>query len=252
MWNIADIPLVVTKWAPESEKEEAEPEIQTIPMWITIKNVPHKMFSWKGLGFIASVVGHPVRLHPETEQCVNFEEAKMFVEAEVKKIFPKKHRFQSKTGIDAEVEFIYPWLPAKCSLCSKWGHIQSACVINGSKKLISTNNSAIPDKIMQAEHQVEPSIPMLEDMITKKKMSSQNQSAFTSPQVVADTSIALQECSEKVQKAAEEQPSVVDDSEENWEAVSPGKHCSSGERKSPEKIISLISPSRFEEKTKKV
>lgn len=62
MWNIADIAMVVSKWAPESEKEKEETEIKTIPMWITMKNLPHKMFSQKGLGFIASAVGQPVRL----------------------------------------------------------------------------------------------------------------------------------------------------------------------------------------------
>lgn len=79
MWNIADTPMVVSKWSPIIE--ESQPDIKSIPMWIVIKNVPHKMFSRKGLGFIASVVGYPKRLHPDTELCKSFEEAKVFVEA---------------------------------------------------------------------------------------------------------------------------------------------------------------------------
>lgn len=146
MWNIADIPLVVSKWAPESEKEDDEPEIKTIPMWITIKNVSHQMFSWEGLGFIASAVGRPDRLHPETELCTSFEEARVFVEADVRKNFPKHHRFTSKTGIDAEVEFVYPWLPARCSLCSKWGHLQNVCVANGNKKML-TRERQVPKEM---------------------------------------------------------------------------------------------------------
>lgn len=46
-----------------------------------MKNVPHRMFSWKDLGFIANAVGKPKRLHPYTLQCTSFEEAKVFVEA---------------------------------------------------------------------------------------------------------------------------------------------------------------------------
>lgn len=70
------------------------------------------MFSWSGIGFIVSAVGKPVRLHPETELCSNFEEAKVFVETDMLKILPKSYRFRSTMGIDAEVEFLYPWLPA--------------------------------------------------------------------------------------------------------------------------------------------
>lgn len=67
MWNIANIPMVVSKWSPVEEEEEVE--ITTIPMCVVIKNVPRKMFSWKGLGFIASAMGKPKRLHPDTLLC---------------------------------------------------------------------------------------------------------------------------------------------------------------------------------------
>lgn len=71
-----------------------QPEIKIIPMWVTIKKVPYSMYSWKGLGFLASVVGEPKRLHPEIELCNNFEEAKVFVEADLSKELPKSHQFK--------------------------------------------------------------------------------------------------------------------------------------------------------------
>lgn len=49
MWNIAEIPMVVSKWSPVVE--EAQPEIKSIPMWVKLKNVPSQMFSWDGIGF---------------------------------------------------------------------------------------------------------------------------------------------------------------------------------------------------------
>lgn len=64
MWNIADIPMIISKWSPVVEEEEEE-EIKIMPMWITMKNVPHKMFSWKGFSFLMSATGKPVRLHPK-------------------------------------------------------------------------------------------------------------------------------------------------------------------------------------------
>lgn len=91
-----------------------QPDVKSIPMWITLKNVPHRMFTWKGLGFIASAVGDPKRLHPDTVLYKSFEEAKVFVEADLSKDLQQYFIFQSDKGVDAVVEFKYPWLPPKC------------------------------------------------------------------------------------------------------------------------------------------
>lgn len=127
MWNIADVPMVISKWSPVTEA--AQPEIKSIPMWVILKNVPHQMFSWKGLGFLASSVGTPKRLHPDTETCKSFEDAKIFVEADLMKELPKSFRFKSDKGIDAVIEFKYPWLPVRCTTCSKWGHLAEVCIV---------------------------------------------------------------------------------------------------------------------------
>lgn len=77
------------------------------------------MYSWKGLGFLASAVDEPKCLHPETEQCINFEEAKVFAEADISKELPKAYQFKLKNDKEVEVEFSYPWLPPQCSICKK-------------------------------------------------------------------------------------------------------------------------------------
>ncbi|KAF8093786.1 hypothetical protein N665_0378s0016 [Sinapis alba] len=143
MWNIENVPMIVTKWSPKAEEEE-EQEIKVIPMWITMKNVPQKNCS-----------GKPKRLHPETILCKSFVEAKVFVEADMTKELPKTHHFKSKLGVDAEVQFEYPWLPHKCKLCSKWGHLAVACG-NKKKQL----------KILQKEKEtvVETVVPVTEEV----------------------------------------------------------------------------------------
>ncbi|KAF8114102.1 hypothetical protein N665_0042s0024 [Sinapis alba] len=70
MWNIAEIHVVMAKW-----------------------NVPMDMFTWKGLSFVSSPVGTPVRLHPETEQSVNLKVAKIFVKVDLSKEMPKSMNF---------------------------------------------------------------------------------------------------------------------------------------------------------------
>lgn len=66
----------------------------------------------------------------------------MFVDAEVVKGFLKKHRFTSKLGIDAEIEFTYPWLPDKCNICSKWGHLAKNCHATEVVKLLTRDSAS--------------------------------------------------------------------------------------------------------------
>lgn len=119
--------MVVTKWSPVIEKEKAP--AQSIPMWVHLKNVPLNMFSWKGLSFVASPIGTPVRLHPETAQCLDMEVAKIFVKVDLTKDLPKKMNFNIQ-GPEFLIEYSYPWLPKKCPKCEKWGHYFKACPNN--------------------------------------------------------------------------------------------------------------------------
>lgn len=107
MWNLASIPVVVTKWSPVIEKEKAP--AQAIPIWVHLKNVPINMFSWKGLSFVSSPIGTPVRLHPETTQCLDLEEVNIFVKVDLTKDLPKKMNFNVQ-GQEFLVEYSYPWL----------------------------------------------------------------------------------------------------------------------------------------------
>lgn len=95
MWNIAGVPMIVSKWSPKAEDEKQEEE--AIPMWVHLEKVPLHMYSWEGLSFITSPVGHPVKLHQETIACTNLEEAKVFVNVDVSKVLPREIMF-SKDG----------------------------------------------------------------------------------------------------------------------------------------------------------
>ena len=131
MWNIAGVPMVVQKWTPKTEEERQEEE--AIPMWVHSRNVPLHMFSWEALSFVTSPVGFPVKLHPETLACENFEIAKIFVKVDVSKTLPKEITF-IKDGKEFTVVYHYPWLPMRCNLCDKWGHGEKVCVMKRKEK----------------------------------------------------------------------------------------------------------------------
>lgn len=124
MWNIAGVPMVVQKWSPKSEEEKQEEE--AVPMWVHLEKVPLHMYSWEGISFFTSTVGFPVKLHPETIACTNFDVAKVFVKVDVTKALPKEITF-FKDGNQFTVRYYYPGLPVRCKNCDKWGHGEAAC-----------------------------------------------------------------------------------------------------------------------------
>lgn len=110
------------------------------------------MFLWEALSFMTSAVGHPERLHPDTLACTSFEVAKVLVNVDVSKVLPKAINF-SKNGTEFTAEFIYLWLPSRCNLCDKWGHVENVCVMNkddtkkqpeGGKAILQLKEVAAP------------------------------------------------------------------------------------------------------------
>lgn len=122
MWNIAGVPMVVSKWSPDDDPSKAS----LVPLWVHLTNVPMNMYSWEGLSFITSAAGVPDHLHPETVACTNFDIAKVFVKADLTKDLPKKINYTIQ-GKEVEVHFNYPWLPPKCTICGRWGHYATFC-----------------------------------------------------------------------------------------------------------------------------
>lgn len=135
MWNIMDIPMIVSKWTPFAE--EAQPAMKSIPLWVTLTNVPTTMFTDKGLEFLASAVGEPIKLHPKTEACVSFDEAQILVKADLTKDLPKEYSFtgEEEGELDSVINYSYPWLPPRCSGCQKWGHLHESCLLSATKTI---------------------------------------------------------------------------------------------------------------------
>ena len=128
MWNIMGIPMIVSKWTPFTE--ETQPAMKSIPLWVTLSNIPPTLFTDKGLEYLSSAVGKPIRLHPETEACAKFDEARILVEADLTKDLPREYILSGteEGELDAVINYTYPWLPPRCEGCTKWGHLKDTCL----------------------------------------------------------------------------------------------------------------------------
>ena len=124
-WHIAEVPLVLNEWSPESAR--APPDLSAMPLWVDFVNLPGYLYSKKGICFLSRTTGKFVKLHPNTEKCIRLDVARALVEVDLQKPLPRKICFKDRDGSRVEVAVNYPWLPPRCDLCSKWGHLAKEC-----------------------------------------------------------------------------------------------------------------------------
>ncbi|KAL0670789.1 hypothetical protein Bca4012_033493 [Brassica carinata] len=243
MWNIAEIPVVMAKWSPLTE--DIKQETHSIPLWVHLRNVPMDMYSWKGLSFTSSPVGEPVRLHPETEQCINLKVAKVFVKADLSKELPKSMNFTLK-GKETLVEYSYPWLPPKCTTCGRWGHLAKVCRGKNVDVDIMENTVEMDDNkktngSIEARKLSGKGIQTEEDSLNGKILVTKEDVNETVGSVVSGSLVEDTEGKEK-------NTAKVNTKEEKvWKEVSPGKASRTPVKNTQLEFgqVSILSKSRF-------
>ncbi|KAF8104770.1 hypothetical protein N665_0168s0013 [Sinapis alba] len=124
-WNIAGFPMFVAPWSPDFAPEEAPITSAVVP--VELRNVPYLLFNRESLSRLATAVGKPVSLAPETERKENFQVAKLYVRVDLTKQLPSKIISGFSSGRKVEISVSYPWLPVKFSKCGKYGHSSERC-----------------------------------------------------------------------------------------------------------------------------
>lgn len=125
MWYIAGHPMFVAPWSPEFNPEK--PPITSAAVTVEFRGIPYLLFNSESLGRIATAVGKPVALAPETARKENFEVAKIIVRIDLLKELPSRVVSGYSDGREFEVDVSYPWLPSKCVECNVFGHATSEC-----------------------------------------------------------------------------------------------------------------------------
>uniref|UniRef100_A0A0D3BML3 DUF4283 domain-containing protein n=1 Tax=Brassica oleracea var. oleracea TaxID=109376 RepID=A0A0D3BML3_BRAOL len=120
-WHISDVPLMLGEWTPETAR--SPPDLSVMPLWVDLMNVQGYLYSKKGLSFLSRTSGKFIKLHPNTEHCVRMDVARVLVEVDLTKPLPNKISFKGRGGADVLVSISYPWLPPRCTSCSKRGHL---------------------------------------------------------------------------------------------------------------------------------
>ncbi|KAG7603795.1 Zinc knuckle CX2CX4HX4C [Arabidopsis thaliana x Arabidopsis arenosa] len=143
LWHVDDCLMFVSTWSPVANFEV--PEITTIPAWLTLKNIPNQLYSFKGIKWIASGIGETMLTSRPWLDPTQMGEAKILVEVKLDKPFPQRVALKEECGSITMVDVVYSWLPSKCSLCGHLGHKSSRCLGLGLEKtVVSACNNGTP------------------------------------------------------------------------------------------------------------
>ncbi|CAN6857088.1 unnamed protein product [Brassica oleracea] len=120
IWYLDDCLMFVSAWNPS--ETISLPEIKTILIWLTLKNIPFQPYSTEGFGWIASGIGEPMLTSTPWLDPTSIGEAKILVEVKLDRLFPKRVALQDKEGTISLVDIVYSWLPSSCTTCGQLGH----------------------------------------------------------------------------------------------------------------------------------
>ncbi|KAJ4900210.1 Uncharacterized protein Rs2_14161 [Raphanus sativus] len=126
IWYVDDCLMFVSAWNPS--ETISLPEIKTIPIWLTLKNIPFQLYSIEGIDWIASGIGEPMLTSKPWLDPTSIGEAKILVEVKLDRPFPKRVALQDKEGTISLVDIIYSWLPSSCTSCGQLGHKANRCL----------------------------------------------------------------------------------------------------------------------------
>ncbi|GKE17222.1 ribonuclease H-like domain-containing protein [Tanacetum coccineum] len=134
-WIIRNTPLILNRWTPNVSLKRGE--VNKVPIWIKLYNVPVVAYSPDGLSLIATQVGKPIVLDAFTSSmCENAWGRISFARAlvEISSDFGLKHEvsmaipLEDGSGHTREVIKVeYQWKPPHCVDCKIFGHTNEKC-----------------------------------------------------------------------------------------------------------------------------
>ncbi|KAF8038460.1 hypothetical protein BT93_B1103 [Corymbia citriodora subsp. variegata] len=117
--TVARVPLVLQQWEPLMELKKHDHS--KISVWIRLRNIPFVLWSKRGIGGIASLIGKPLYVDQNTEQMKILAYARVCVELKATDVRRDSIKVFMK-GTTREVSIEYEWRPTSCGKCGVFGH----------------------------------------------------------------------------------------------------------------------------------
>ncbi|XP_022032393.2 uncharacterized protein LOC110933481 [Helianthus annuus] len=162
-WLVNDIPLCIKKWEAGICIEKLEPS--SIPLWVTIPNLPLELWNSESICSMLSCIGEPILFDKVTAERCGMKEgppgfARVLVEVNADTILPDyvKTYYPEDEGtlvFIKEVKVVYQMKVMKCSACKVFGHDFVSC----TKRMLSTDEfSAKAQKLLNDIKEIDRSV----------------------------------------------------------------------------------------------
>ncbi|CAO2813667.1 unnamed protein product [Amaranthus hypochondriacus] len=241
-------PMIVKKW--NTEFDFNDEILRVIPVWIRLPSLPLHCWGVETLSRIVSAVGVPILADDCTAKQTKVSYARVLVEVDVTKEFVKEIKIRDNNGKEFVQKAIPEWKPYYCRFCHKLGH---ECKEEGGEnkqqkedkkmeegKQRGKNMKWIPTsiaRIIQGVANLEDLKAKIREEDTKHDEVSEN---LINQQGTNDNTMNLRD--KTVQPGSEFEGAAddsmcgdtvlqdqVDDDEEGWTPVAPGKGAKRGQ-----------------------
>ncbi|KAL0713835.1 hypothetical protein Bca4012_020813 [Brassica carinata] len=113
--------FIVQEWS--HKFSYSKPNLEAIPVWVKLSNVPCDLITEVGLFHIGGALGHPIGV----KNLNGFSSGEVQVRINLSKPLPKFIELETDDGDVITVEASYLRLPRVCSHCRIVGHRESSC-----------------------------------------------------------------------------------------------------------------------------
>ncbi|XP_021996194.1 uncharacterized protein LOC110893391 [Helianthus annuus] len=155
-WLIRNIPIFLKYWSTNTELKKEE--LQKIPVWIKLYDVPLAAYTEDGLSLIASKVGVPKLLDNETARMCSdswgrSSFARAIVEVDAVKDLKESvsvaiPNMEDGGFLKSSINIEYEWTPPRCSDCHIFGHTLETC-----PKVVKPIEKQVPNVKTQEDDQ---------------------------------------------------------------------------------------------------
>jgi len=139
-------------------------DLDRVPVWVRLYNVPLEYWIIKGLSCVASAIGVPLHADHTTLLRKRLSYARVCVKIDASKTLVKEYDLRCPNGLFITISADYEWIPSKCNNCNVFGHTTAICATNnvdnltvvaeGKRKVGVVNSKSADNKQNQFQWQV--------------------------------------------------------------------------------------------------
>ncbi|XP_058776932.1 uncharacterized protein LOC131651274 [Vicia villosa] len=120
-YTIQNMPMVILEWRPDFSMERDM--LHTVPIWVTLPQLPLHLWGEKSLGKIGSVIGNPLYTDECTAGKLRVTYARILIEVDVTQKLCEEIVIKDYGGNKRKQAVEYEWRPKYCEKCQKVRHV---------------------------------------------------------------------------------------------------------------------------------